>query len=109
MASPRAKEIFIETIPVDDDNPVTPPRSPTPRTVQSEPGLSPISVEKNKPLEPQQKTKVTPQQKRLEQRKRRRQDRNAAIKQLLLGFKNEERTFLENEHRRIQKKNEEII
>ena len=51
MASPRAKEIFIETIPVDDDNPVTPPRSPTPRTVQSEPGLSPISVEKNKTLD----------------------------------------------------------
>ena len=62
MESPKAREVVIETIPVDEDCTPTPPKSPTPRTVESEPGLSPMSDKTNDFTQENQNKKVTPKQ-----------------------------------------------
>ena len=77
--SPELEVDIIETIPV--DNQIDTPRSPTPRTVPTEPGLSPSSSLQLSSDQQKPSLKQSPKNNRkMKERERRRQNRNQAIK-----------------------------
>ena len=111
-SSPHATEVIIETIIIDNDRPE--PDSPTPREVPNDPGLSPMSS--GKAISPTERGKnpqwkhISPgESKRTRDRTRRRLDRNAAIRELLLGFKSEEKTFEDRENKFRRTNNEKKV